>query len=243
MVLLLNKRKCCVIMKNTNSKKRKEKKTEPSSAYSSIVLFEDCKFFILQSHLSEVKNNNNSLNLYNISNYLVSLFKNFPEKYTCTPVKIQKIILVLHIYYIVMSNGEYGLPSIQNISLTHCGCKLKEVEACIPNSIIDNGKIISKKIDISEKMRKEMLNYKIENNNIFNPVFISNETKNLIIDLFSEFAGYSAKEIGDCFDPIKPNNCQYTDEFEIPIKIYNEWILEKIDYLDNLISNFVKEHI
>lgn len=233
---LLNNIKGCGSINQTSN--RKDEQTEHF-----VLLFQDCNFYILQDCVKkEVNNKNKTIDLYNVSNYLVCLFKKFPIKYSCTPVKIQKMILILHIYYVIKSNGEKTFSTLKKVLLASCGCKLPDVEMCIPNNITE-GTIINNKIDITDDLREEMLNYQMSSDNIFNPNLIDLETRNLLIDLFSSFAGYSAKYIGDCFEPIKPNDCKCSEEYEIPISLYNKWIIKNFDNLNNIISTFVKEHL
>lgn len=197
------------------------------------------------SEEKEKKENENKyepVNLYAASNYLVHLFKTYRTKFQCTPVKIQKMILILQILYIVKTNGRTNYSDITKIVLTKCSCKIPEIALCIPNEITDGIITINKKIDLTPLDKQFLLKSKFDLGPLFEKDILPDCSKELLIDLFDEFGGFSSTDLGAFFDVLKPNDNVYDEDFDIPINTYNKWILDRFDNLEDCIKNFVKEH-
>lgn len=222
---------------------RKERAKNRQVLRKSVFLFKNCQFYdiVLKEENKELVYLE-KLSAFEASNYLFNLFKNHKVEYACTPVKMQKLVLILEVLLVKRSDGNQYFHDIDEIVIAPCGCKVPKIAMYIPSEITD-GEITNEPLHLTEEDREYLLNCNDMHNPVFNQNYISAETREIIIDLFDSFGGYSAKTLGDFFNPLRPDNCEKDNDVIVSIEEFNKWILDYFDKLNNPISNFVREHI
>lgn len=185
------------------------------------------------------KNTNN--NLLELSNYLANIFIHCRTQLECPPVKIQKLILIMQIFYVKKFNTNCAID-INKVAYAACGFKIPDVVYYIPSIITTSTENKNSKLDLTELEFNELINCSINSANpLFDYKYVDEPVKKLLLHIFDNFAGYSANYLGDMLNPLKPNN--YIFKYgDIDVKEFNSWINERYENIDNEIKQFIDNY-
>lgn len=195
---------------------------------------------IKEFYRSDVVVSFNRETLANFSNCLINLFHVYKNitgiELGCPAIKLQKMLLILQIYY--YKNYNCNIINLNEIVIASCGFKLPQVSS--PEIILYSDTYHNRALDFDEKIHDDLFSAEYSYNPLFDPKIISDDNKDLAIELFNCFADFDPYELGKMLDDLKIGNDKQDIGKILSIDEFNMRIDSNYIILDELIKSFVE---
>lgn len=190
----------------------------------------------------EKKMDNLNINLEQSVNYLVQLFYQTEQKFSCSRTKIGKLLSIIAFVYArrnIKAFNEAIYRYVYSSDDTEgCGTTIKELniivdrDIYIPYDCMDNNGVI-KETEINNNVEIPQRFQNIE--------LIKTETQSVIRDVFMNFGSYKAQTLGKCINPIILIRNAYSADNQIDLEIIKS--LSKSDFNQTLTNRNVIEYL